>query len=142
MKMVLTESIKKENTDLVLSLPEREDVLTVNDKTEKTNEFMNEMEWRERDRQRRLSRQRQKTYFELRAEKQLRIKKFYKKLREREQLKAKKEQELLQKEIYQKGVEQLKQIRGEGEASHDIKTPRSPYILDKSSLLKILNGGL
>ncbi|MCM1244905.1 MAG: hypothetical protein NC293_04575 [Roseburia sp.] len=110
--------------------------------TEKTNEFMNEMEWRERDRRREFSRQRQKTYFELRAEKQLRVKKFYKKLREREQLKAKKEQELLQKEIYQKGIAQLEEIRGEGEASHDVKTPRSSYILDKSYLLKILNGGV
>lgn len=136
METFIIQNTTKENAEFVLSLQEQDNFLVIKDKQEKTDPFMNEMERRQR------SKERQQTYFELRAEKQRRLKKFYKKLREREQLKAKKEQELLQKEIYQKGVAQLKQIRGEGEDSHDVKTPRSSYILDKTSLLKILNGGL
>lgn len=142
MEPFMIQNIAKENTEPVSSLPGQDDFLNrafgykIENKPEKTDTFMNEVERRQR------SRKRQQTYFELRAEKQRRVKKYYKKLREREQLKAKKEQELLQKEIYQKGIAQLKQIRGEGEDRHDIKAPRSSYILDKSSLLKILNGGL
>lgn len=135
METFIIQNTTKENAELVFSLPKQDDFLVIKDKPEKTDPFMNEMERRQR------SKERQQTYFELRAEKQRRLKKFYKKLREREQLKAKKEQELLQKEIYQKGVAQLKQIRGEGENCRDIKTPRTSYILDKSSLLKILSGG-
>lgn len=136
METFMIKSMVEENKEPACSLPEKEDFLIIKDKPEKTDTFMNEME------RRRRSRKRQQTYFELRAEKQRRLKKYYKKLREREQLKAKKEQELLQKEIYQKGIAQLKQIRGEGQDCHDVKTPRTSYILDKTSLLKILNGGL
>lgn len=139
MESLMIQNIAKENTEPVSSLPEQDDFFVIKKMRlgdEHPDTFMNEVERRQR------SRKRQQTYFELRAEKQRRVKKYYKKLREREQLKAKKEQELLQKEIYQKGIAQLKQIRGEGEDRHDIKTPRSSYILDKSSLLKILNGGL